>query len=211
MTGLDVLISIACGLAVNECCEVSPWLARRLAGWAAQVRYRDEPERLTVRLEEVNSVACQPAGKLTRLVVALSFVGAAIAYRVKLKAREPRLYRPVADPCLRESLMYSLAPLALTQASGLVQLPYWLLLGLPAFVAAGTSYGLRRRRRRAFADCVSRLVTAKRLTAPESRRLIRSYSGTLNLDDLALLMSAQMAEWELWRRPPVHPAWPRED
>ncbi len=49
---LSAIISVVLGLAVNECSELSPALARRIARWSAGRRYRDAA-RAEERAEEL--------------------------------------------------------------------------------------------------------------------------------------------------------------
>lgn len=39
MTVGQILLAIITGLALNECCDVSPWVARELVHWSAHHRY----------------------------------------------------------------------------------------------------------------------------------------------------------------------------
>jgi hypothetical protein len=87
MNAPEIMIGVATGLLVNECCEISPWLARRIVRWATRLRYRDEPERLALRLDELDSLTRQPVGKLIQLIVALPFATSAVTYRLRARAR----------------------------------------------------------------------------------------------------------------------------
>jgi len=75
MTG--ILISVILGLLVNECCDISPWCARKLVEWSAYRRYAD-PDRAAVRAEEWAALIDARPGKLLKLLSALGFAGSAI-------------------------------------------------------------------------------------------------------------------------------------
>lgn len=81
MTTLEVVVGIVVGLVVNECCDVSPWLARRLVRWSARRRYRN-PRRAEVRAEELVGLIDLRPGKLFKLITALGFVVTATAVLV---------------------------------------------------------------------------------------------------------------------------------
>lgn len=78
MTTFEVLAGIVLGLAVNECCDVSPWLARRLVRWSGRRRYRN-PRRAEIRAEELVCLIDVRPGKLFKLITALGFVVSASA------------------------------------------------------------------------------------------------------------------------------------
>jgi hypothetical protein len=78
MTGQEILVGVILGLLINECCEVSPWLARRLVRWSARRRYAD-PSRAEIRAEELAGLIDSRPGKLFKLVTALGFVLTAAA------------------------------------------------------------------------------------------------------------------------------------
>ena len=44
MSFLSLILGICSALAVNECCELSPWAAQKIARWSAHLRYAD-PDR----------------------------------------------------------------------------------------------------------------------------------------------------------------------
>ena len=80
MTGM--LISIVLGLLVNECCDISPWCARKLVQWSASQRYTD-PARAAERAEELAALIDERPGKLLKLFTALGFAGSAILVTCK--------------------------------------------------------------------------------------------------------------------------------
>ncbi|MEV0676340.1 hypothetical protein AB0I60_07420 [Actinosynnema sp. NPDC050436] len=74
-TWLNVVMGISLGLVANEVGEVSPWLARRLVRWAAEIRYPG-------RAEEFEAVINDRPGKLFKLATAVGFACAALTYRL---------------------------------------------------------------------------------------------------------------------------------
>jgi AcrR family transcriptional regulator len=78
MTALEILMGIALGLLVNECCDVSPWLARKFVRWSAHRRYVDQC-RAETRAEELVALIDDRPGKLFKLITALGFVVTATA------------------------------------------------------------------------------------------------------------------------------------
>ncbi len=80
MTLDQILLAIITGLAVNECCDISPWLAHKLVRWSAHRRYTS-PSRAEVRAEELAAYIDARPGKLFKLTTALSFVAVAVVTR----------------------------------------------------------------------------------------------------------------------------------
>lgn len=97
MTTLEVVVGIVVGLVVNECCDVSPWLARKLVRWSARRRYRN-PRRAQVRAEELVGLIDLRPGKLFKLITALGFVVTATAVLVSrhLADRTPGKTKPAS-------------------------------------------------------------------------------------------------------------------
>jgi len=77
VTLLAILWTVLSGMAINECTELSPWAAGKIVRWSARVRYTD-PARARERAEELAAVIDARPGKLSKLVTALWFAGAAI-------------------------------------------------------------------------------------------------------------------------------------
>ncbi|GAA2128866.1 C-terminal helicase domain-containing protein [Actinomadura napierensis] len=92
MTGGETLFAILSGLAINECCEISPWAARKLVHWSARRCYVD-PVRAEVRAEELAALIDDRPGKLFKLITALGFVTGAImsAVRRAVARNAPRI------------------------------------------------------------------------------------------------------------------------
>ncbi|PRY30249.1 ATP-binding protein [Pseudosporangium ferrugineum] len=82
---MSILLSILFGLLVNECCELSPWIARRVVRWAAYRRYRN-PVRARIRAEELAGVIDARPGKLFKLMTALAFGAVAAAVWISRNA-----------------------------------------------------------------------------------------------------------------------------
>lgn len=70
-----LVAAVVLGLIINECGELSPWLAQKLVRWAARVRY-------PTRVEELSALIAERPGKLFKLVTASGFACAALTYRV---------------------------------------------------------------------------------------------------------------------------------
>lgn len=80
MTTGQILFAIITGLAVNECCDVSPWAARKLVRWSAHRRYVP-PARAELRAEELAAFIDDRPGRLFKLITALGFAAAAVVAR----------------------------------------------------------------------------------------------------------------------------------
>lgn len=83
MTTSEILLSIVLGLAINEVCDVSPWLARHIVRLAARLRY-STTERSRARAEDTVAYIETRPGKLLKLGAALCFLAvgsAAFAHR----------------------------------------------------------------------------------------------------------------------------------
>jgi AcrR family transcriptional regulator len=78
MTTPEILAGIVLGLLINECCDISPWLARKLVRWSAYRRYADQCRAVTRAEELVALIEIRP-GKLLKLITAFGFVVAASA------------------------------------------------------------------------------------------------------------------------------------
>src|SRR5690242_2151763 len=77
LSTLSLIWGVCSALAVNECCELSPWAAQKIARWSAHLRYADS-ERAKVRAEELAAVIDGRPGKLFKLITAMCFAAAAI-------------------------------------------------------------------------------------------------------------------------------------
>jgi hypothetical protein len=82
VTALAIVTSIIVSLAANECCELSPWAARRLIRWSAFRRY-DDPARAEARTEELYALLDDRPGKLFKLLTASGFVAEAMVFRAR--------------------------------------------------------------------------------------------------------------------------------
>jgi hypothetical protein len=74
----EIVFAVGTGLAVNECCDVAPWCARRLARWSAFRRYASST-RASARAEELAAVIDDRPGNLLKLLTAFGFGAAAAA------------------------------------------------------------------------------------------------------------------------------------
>jgi hypothetical protein len=88
MSPAEIIVAILGGLLVNEACDVSPWLARKLVRWSAVRRYGDTP-RATIRADELVAVIAERPGKLLKLFTALGFAAAAMASSAARRAGVP--------------------------------------------------------------------------------------------------------------------------
>ncbi|WP_238007654.1 hypothetical protein KZZ52_56640 [Dactylosporangium sp. AC04546] len=70
-----IISGVLMGLAVNETCDLSPWLAQRIVPVAARLWTRD-PERREVYTEAWLAIINDRPGKLFKLTTALAFLGA---------------------------------------------------------------------------------------------------------------------------------------
>jgi hypothetical protein len=93
MTNGEILFAILTGLAINECCEISPWAARKLIRWSAHHRYVD-PARAEIRAEELAALVDARPGKLLKLITALGFVTGTCAIALR-RAIARRMHRVV--------------------------------------------------------------------------------------------------------------------
>ena len=64
MTIGQILLAIITGLAVNECCDVSPWVTRKLVRWSARRRYAP-PARAELHAEELAAYNDDWPGRLS--------------------------------------------------------------------------------------------------------------------------------------------------
>ncbi|MGW3650014.1 hypothetical protein [Streptomyces sp. NPDC000878] len=78
----EIVIATVVALLTNEFCDVSPWIAKRLVGWAARRSYRD-PARAEVRAEEWAALIDERPGKLFKLFTATGFFLGALAASTK--------------------------------------------------------------------------------------------------------------------------------
>lgn len=94
MSFLSLIVGIFSALAVNECCELSPWAAQKIARWSAHLRYAD-PDRAETRAEELAAVIDERPGKLFKLITALCFaVAATRAWAVRAAIRAWAAWAP---------------------------------------------------------------------------------------------------------------------
>jgi hypothetical protein len=71
MTPGTILVALLAGLAINECCHVSEWAARRLISWAVRLSYGQTPRGQVRRTEHTGNLDNCP-GQLIKLCFALN-------------------------------------------------------------------------------------------------------------------------------------------
>lgn len=76
-----VLFTLISGLLINECSDLSPWLAHKLVRWSAHLRYADPAEADDLATELAAWVTDRP-GKLLKLLLALGFLASGIYRRL---------------------------------------------------------------------------------------------------------------------------------
>lgn len=89
-----ILVSLTVGLAVNECCDVAPWCARKLIRWSAIHRYTNHA-RAEARAEELIALINDRPGNMLKLITALTFAaGAATSSARRSLAQHRRHAQP---------------------------------------------------------------------------------------------------------------------
>jgi hypothetical protein len=78
---LTAVVTAVVGLFVMESYQTTPWLADKLMRWSVRLRYTDNPERVTVRGEELISLL-EDLPTLFKLPTAAAFLLRALAYRL---------------------------------------------------------------------------------------------------------------------------------
>jgi hypothetical protein len=143
-----VVIAVILGLLVNEMCDLSPWLANRLAKWAAH-RWTSDPAAGDAYAEEWASVIHERPGKLFKLMTAAGFACAALA-RAQARWLNERRGNTKAAPSARSStVLFALVIAVLTSA-------FYAVPGLHMFFsscigvasAAAIAIGVRRNKPR---------------------------------------------------------------
>ncbi|MFB9356761.1 SsgA family sporulation/cell division regulator [Actinoplanes nipponensis] len=74
--------TILLGLAINEMCDISPWMAKQVVAVAARLNYIDHELR-AIRGEEWAGLLDERPGKLFKLATALGFLAAAFGSRMR--------------------------------------------------------------------------------------------------------------------------------
>jgi hypothetical protein len=130
MTVWGVLPAVALGLAVNEFCDLSPWLARRVVLGAARL-WAETPEEAAGYAEEWTAVIEERPGKLFKLITALTFFGGAalraaprLRSAVSLGRPSLRVLLGTSDHANRVFVRVCTAALALINMAGLVVVLY---------------------------------------------------------------------------------------
>jgi mycothiol system anti-sigma-R factor len=87
---IAALLAVVTGLIANECFQLAPWCARKLARWSAFQKYTDH-DRAVARAEEWAAVVNERPGNLLKLFTACGFAcGAVLAESQRKLAREER-------------------------------------------------------------------------------------------------------------------------
>ncbi|MEU6409655.1 hypothetical protein [Microbispora sp. NPDC046933] len=84
MTTAEIVFAVLSGLLINEGCEVSPWLAKKLTVRAARRAYADS-EKAEVRAEEWSAVIDERPGKLFKLCTGVWFYTGALSITARHK------------------------------------------------------------------------------------------------------------------------------
>jgi hypothetical protein len=115
MTTEQIVLGVLSALAVNEFCDLSPWVAGRLVRWSARLRYTD-PVRADTRAEEFTALIGDRPGKLFKLLTALGFVAVAIAIFAQHSMKDIR--RGLAGTAERITALSSQEALAISGPPG---------------------------------------------------------------------------------------------
>jgi hypothetical protein len=78
---LTAVVTAVVGLFVMESYQTTPWLADKLMRWSVRLRYTDNPERVTIRGEELSSIL-EDLPTLFKLPTAGVFFLRALTYRL---------------------------------------------------------------------------------------------------------------------------------
>ena len=96
MSAWEFVVGIGCGVAVNEYCDVSPWVARKVVRWSAHLRYADAT-RAEARAEELAALIDDRPGNLLKLITAFCFFTVAVggagrraSMDIRLRVRKSR-------------------------------------------------------------------------------------------------------------------------
>jgi DNA-binding transcriptional MerR regulator len=198
VTRWEMAFAIVSGLLVNECCDISPWVAVRLMRWATRLRYRGAGERAAVRGEELAALILDRPGNLFKLLTAIGFTLHALLVPA-LRSAPPVVKRAeVAAQGQARQLEPRYRGPTVTKLVGISyrQLDYWARTGLvkPSVRAAEGSgmQGLY-----SFKDVVELRIIKRLLDANVTLRQIRtalSYlrkeSGGKLLTDVTLISDA---------------------
>jgi DNA-binding transcriptional MerR regulator len=192
----EIAFAIISGLLVNECCDVSPWVAIRLMRWATRLRYGPAARRTTVRSEELAALIQDRPGNLFKLLTAIGFIVHALLAAALRKA--PRVIKrakeaaPVSDPAASG---YRGPTVCRLVGISYRQLDYWARTGLvtPSVRAADGSGSLY-----SFGDLVElRIIKRLRDAGISLQRIreaigyLRSESGDEALSDVTLISDGQ--------------------
>lgn len=141
----EVTVTIVLGVVSIEVSDVAGWLARKVAPWAAKLRYRGQPERAAVRAQEWLSVIEERPGNVLKLGTALWFARGAVLTRSAMAMRRNRNRAvPFFGPVPSESLGLSCLGPAVGVWLGRDSVALGVVMGIGACVGAVAIYVLVR-------------------------------------------------------------------
>jgi hypothetical protein len=117
---LTAVVTAVAGLFVTEFYQTTPWLANKFMRWSVRLRYTNNPERATVREEELLGLL-EDLPTLFKLPTAVVFLVRAFAYRLIDRRNRAR------------SICITL------NKTGLILV--WAIVGLPFFGIAAANEG----------------------------------------------------------------------
>lgn len=105
---LTAVVTAVVSLLVMESYQTTPWLAGKVMRWSVQLRYADNPERATVRDEEMISLL-EDLPTLLKLPTAGGFLFRAITYRLTHRRAHTRRERQATQHTLGARFRIALA------------------------------------------------------------------------------------------------------
>jgi hypothetical protein len=125
---LTAVVTAVVGLLMTESYQTTPWLADKLMRWSVRLRYTDNPERATIREEELISILGD-LPTLFKLPTAGGFFLRALAYRLANRRNHGSHSRPTGDVLLLPTLyLINCAAYSSWSQLGEVGTKPWLLL-----------------------------------------------------------------------------------
>ncbi|MFD8529436.1 hypothetical protein ACFV0L_18650 [Streptosporangium canum] len=90
MSGMEIVLGVILGLIVNEMCDISPWLAKKLVHRAAYLQFHDSDEAAG-QAEEWTAMIDDRPGKLLKLFTAIGFFASSAAGRARQTLTSDRM------------------------------------------------------------------------------------------------------------------------
>ncbi|WP_433263048.1 hypothetical protein ACQPWR_24915 [Micromonospora vinacea] len=84
MSKTEIFASVILGFLVNETCDLSPWLARRLVRWAAR-QWTEDETLVEVYAEDWSAIIDERPGKVFKLATALNFASGAASRATRIR------------------------------------------------------------------------------------------------------------------------------